>query len=126
LNNPLGVTNDSYICDDAWNAEPDLMFNTLNWRHYVFLGSGTDIKLYRDNVLQNSAAIPDGADIGATAGNYFIGNVYIEALDDLKVYKRALSVAEINELFELDGNCLVSGFDNIDEQISIQEFNVLQ
>ena len=126
LNTPLCAADEAYIWDDAWNADPVLLYDTLDWHHLVFVGTDTEILLYRDNVLQNSETIVGGPDVGATAGNYFMGSGYTGALDDLKVYKRALSVADINTLYELEGNCLFSGFDNLNEEDSHKEFKVVQ
>ena len=120
-NTPVSSSQDVYLWDDDWNADSDLFFDTTTWHHYVLVGTDSLAYLYRDNVLRNSASI-DELDADEVMDNYYIGKFYKGYLDDLKGYKRALDISEINALFELEGNCATSGLEEkeISTPISIQ------
>lgn len=107
MNTPLFAIENSELWDDPWNQGGDAFwYDTANWHHLVItLSPNYEAKLYRDGVLQNSAAFVNGS-IGATALDYFIGTGFTGYLDDLRVYRnKELTAAEVQILFELEGDC---------------------
>lgn len=79
-------------------------FNSNQWTHFVGTYDGTDIKVYIDGVLKattNSPGIIKGYveefTLGAINGqNYWNGDV-----DDLFIYHKALTQAEVTQLYNL-------------------------
>lgn len=107
LNAPVfqaASTNTIELFDTAWKGDAALPVDTNNWHHLVVtVDVENNIKLYRDGELRNSLnALPN---IGSGATDYFIGNNFKGFLDDLRVYKKTLSPAEVQTLFELEGDC---------------------
>jgi hypothetical protein len=103
-NTPLFGTPSAQLWDNNWNADQDLWQDTENWHHLVITFDVLNTaRLYRDGVLQNVEIF--SADIGTTALDYYIGLDYTGFLDDLRVYKKVLSQAEVQTLFELEGDC---------------------
>ena len=86
-------------------------FNDGNWYHLVVNYSDVGLRIYIDNNLihthstTNSQPIyhnPDGGYSIGKDGNHWTD--YFEgSIDDFRIYNRALSVAEIEALYELDG-----------------------
>ncbi len=86
--------------------------NTLannEWRHVVVvLENRTGVKLYVDGALSVGTATGQLAQVGdiRTSGNLIIGNNaagtagFTGSLDDIRVYNRSLSAAEVAALFE--------------------------
>ncbi|PZR07379.1 MAG: hypothetical protein DI539_23690 [Flavobacterium psychrophilum] len=105
LNAPLFAANNMEIADTDWKTDPALPVDTASWHHLVVTVDGNNnIKLYRDGMLRNSQDASE-AQIGNVAMDYFIGNGFTGFLDDLRVYKKALSPDEVQILYELDGDC---------------------
>ncbi len=81
-----------------------------NWHHMVITANGTSTKIYLDGVSKpvsncagsDSGGFTSGAGVGQiirigahhSAGNYFSGT-----MDDYRVYNRALSGADVNNLY---------------------------
>lgn len=104
MNTPLFWAGQSGVWDTPWNTDQTLWADH-NWHHLVVsVDVENTILLYRDGVLRNSATF-SSADIAAQAMDYYIGAGFYGALDDLRVYKRALSQQEVQTLFELEGDC---------------------
>ena len=81
-----------------------------SWHHVVCVREGTNIKVYVDGVKisneGNATAIKDvsnesGFKIGAQEGATSYSNFFDGQLDDLIVYKRALSAQEVLDLYNL-------------------------
>lgn len=108
LNTPLfgDSTFDYGLWDDDWNQETDVEWENTNWHHLVVtVNSSNTVRLYRDGVLRN---IDENSSINIGASpleNYFIGLGFQGYLDDLRVYKRALSPNEVGDLYSLDAEC---------------------
>jgi hypothetical protein len=68
------------------------------WHHYAFLRRGNTIETYTDGVAGTSFSAPEYSGSLANAGNFQIGYSSASALDDFRVYDRALSVAELQGL----------------------------
>jgi PKD repeat protein len=80
------------------------------WHHVVCVREGTNTKVYVDGVKmateQNAAAVRDvsnesGFKIGAQEGLTAYSNFFFGQLDELIIYKRALTAAEVLDLFNL-------------------------
>lgn len=106
LNAPMfGAGDIENIFDTAWKTDAALPVDTTNWHHLVItVDADKNIKLYRDGELRNSQ-LNSNIHIGDEAMDYFIGNNFKGFLDDLRVYKKLLSPADIQVLYELDGDC---------------------
>ncbi|MBP9213961.1 MAG: LamG domain-containing protein, partial [Chitinophagaceae bacterium] len=91
--------------------------NTLNtWNHYVFSYDGTNSRIYKNGVLigtnariWNTINSSNQFKLGTGVGGelWFNG-----ALDDLKIYNRAINLAEVNELYSGGGLVQEFKFDN--------------
>lgn len=105
MNTPMSYNNTYSLWDDDWNMDSTLYDDVDNWHHLVLtLDSDDMLKLYRDGELRNSMDFAESS-IDAQAMDYFIGQWFEGYLDDLRVYKRSLSAAEVQTLYELDGDC---------------------
>lgn len=106
LNAPMFAAGSTVeLFDTAWKADAALPVDTSNWHHLVVtVDTANNIRLYRDGELRNSQA-SSNATIGNEAMDYYIGSNFKGYLDDLRVYKKALSPAEVQVLFELEGDC---------------------
>lgn len=105
-NTPMfGAANFQQIWDINWNQTVALHTDTTNWHHIVVtLTAGYEAKLYRDGILQNTQQLVD-TNIGSAALDYYIGQDFRGWLDDLRVYKKVLSPADVQTLYELEGDC---------------------
>lgn len=76
-----------------------------NWHHVVGTHNGTTGSIYVDGILCASAPLPAiGNAAGATTVGGFAGGqgyYFTGRIDDVRIYNRALSDAEISELFTL-------------------------
>lgn len=91
--------------DMNWKTDAALPVDTSNWHHLVVtVDANNDIRFYRDGELRSSqdASL---ANISSEAMDYYIGRGFKGFLDDLRVYKKALSPEEVQVLFELEGDC---------------------
>lgn len=105
LNAPLFVAGPENLWDTSWRTDAVLPVDTTNWHHLVITVSSTNtLKLYRDGQLRNSIA-SSAAEISADTLDYYIGNNFKGFMDDLRVYKKELSLQEVQTLFELEGDC---------------------
>jgi hypothetical protein len=108
LNTPLfGDSTFNYgLWDNDWNQETDVEWENTNWHHLVVtVDTNNTVRLYRDGLLRNVDE-NSSIDIGSTPlENYFIGLGLQGHLDDLRVYKRALSPNEVGDLYNLDAEC---------------------
>lgn len=87
-------------------AETDAVLVVNTWVHLIGVVTGTNVSVYRDGVKQTSQGtmtaagstinynLSLGVNPGATLAQYFIG-----ALDDIRIYKRALSAQEVLTLY---------------------------
>jgi len=78
--------------------------NTQQWNHIVFIKQGQTLHAYVNGILSDSSL---GGTIPATIGsmgNLGIGYVldYFEGrIDDVRIYNRALTVAEVKQLYDM-------------------------
>jgi hypothetical protein len=73
------------------------------WTHMVITYDGAEMKCYVNNVLTQTVTLVgniDNLDLDLTLGYYNLG-YWSGKLDDLFIYKRALSAAEVTKLYNL-------------------------
>ncbi|HOW71053.1 MAG TPA: chitobiase/beta-hexosaminidase C-terminal domain-containing protein [Phycisphaerae bacterium] len=76
--------------------------NDNNWHHAVVTRSGTDYSLYVDGALVGSSGgtAPDYTSAKLGCRNSGLnGSFYFGQLDDVRLYRRALSASDVNELY---------------------------
>lgn len=100
-----GATGTTQLWDTNWNLNQWLWQDVESWHHIVLTTDADyNVKLYRDGLLQNSAVFTEGS-IGTNTADYYIGQGFTGFLDDLRVYKKALTGSEVTTLFELEPDC---------------------
>lgn len=106
LNAPLfAAGNINGLVDTDWKVDAALPVDVTNWHHLVVtVDANNNIRFYRDGELRNSQNA-SSANISSEAMDYFIGSGFKGFLDDVRVYKKALSPEEVQVLFELEGDC---------------------
>ena len=105
LNKPMFSAQGGELWDTNWGIDANLPTDTTNWHHLVLtLTANYEAKLYRDGVLQNTMQFTNGS-IGTTMLDYYIGQGFTGYLDDLRVYKKVLTMANVQTLHELEGDC---------------------
>lgn len=75
-----------------------------NWRHVVLTRSGSNFTLYKNAVqaatgTSASNFTSTSSTIGANNNNGTLGQFYNGSLDDIRIWKRALTTAEISTLY---------------------------
>ena len=81
---------------------------TEKWHHVVAIKNGDDYKLYFNGNLDESEsgdANCTNLHLAEDIGDLFIGSQYTGKIDDILIYNRELSQAEVTELFELEPCC---------------------
>lgn len=87
------------LFDFSWVAD-GFGTDTNNWHHFVVTYNGeTALTLYRDGEYVNQMGATELSILGMVLGGNFKGY-----LDDLRVYKKALEMDEIQTLYELEGD----------------------
>ncbi|WP_126973628.1 PKD domain-containing protein [Gynurincola endophyticus] len=89
-------------------GEPGDLRNNV-WRHVVCVREGTSMRVYVDNIMVGSMTTPNIRNVSGDQdfkiafqeGPTSFSNFLIGALDDLIIYKKALTAQEITDLFNL-------------------------
>ena len=87
---------------DLWND--DIPDNA--WFLVTYSWDGTNARLYRNGVLQSTVALAGSADPADTYDDIYLGAIYNHsslydgALDDLRIYRTALSTPEVLEIYK--------------------------
>lgn len=73
---------------------------SLGWQHFVFLYDGTNKKIYRNGILQNSIVQSSLPGTGLYLGRYggYETNMWNGQIGEVRIYNRALSPDEITQL----------------------------
>lgn len=102
------------LWDYSWTSNQSLWTDTTNWHHIVVTAEiasdvmSHNLKLYRDGVLTDTKNVPN-IFINMQVQDYFIGRNFQGFVDDLRVYKKALTPQQVTTLYQLEGdnnNCL--------------------
>lgn len=94
------------IYDGGWNtANSGINVNTNQWYHIAGTFDGSDIRIYVDGVQEGTAtanyiADASGFDIGIGENLDATGRHFNGTIDEVRVYDRALSASEIEQLAE--------------------------
>lgn len=86
------------LVDLEWTQSMEGEINI--WHHIVLTYDGQLLKFYRDGVLRSASV---NAQFDGLIGGGVFGNDYIGYLDDIRMYKRALSYAEVQLLNNIPG-----------------------
>ncbi|MFD2823170.1 LamG domain-containing protein [Lacinutrix iliipiscaria] len=107
LNSPLFFDNLGFsVWDNDWNSEVDVVWDNTDWHHLVAtVDSDNTVRLYRDGILRNVIEDSDFSVGSEPSSMYIIGEDFVGHLDDLRVYKRTISSSEVEQLYELEGDC---------------------
>jgi len=90
-------------------------YDFRNWNHFVFVYDGTNSKVYLNGTLFGTS--PKTWNTIVTSSNFTIGGFFGEnffdgALDDLKIYNRALNATEISNLYIYNSLLSTDDFDS--------------
>jgi len=82
------------------------------WQNIVVVYSSTDVAIYRNGqqYLRGSAAEPSDGENIITVGRYPSDDYsegFLGAIDDVRIYNRALSASEVEQIYKLDGFALI-------------------
>jgi hypothetical protein len=93
------------LWDTDWNMTAALHTDTTNWHHLALTidGDTNTVKLYRDGILRNTDE-NSNLNISLEAFDYYLGRNFKGYLDDIRVYRKTLSAAEIQTLYNLEGD----------------------
>ncbi len=120
INDSSGGTNGT-VHFSIYNGSHNYVNSTTNvkdgqWHHLVAVREGSDIHIYVDGVLDNTANSVFTSTIDITANNVLIGNKraassnrenFSGAIDDVRVYHKALTGDEISDMYNImSGNCV--------------------
>ena len=107
LNTPLIFDNlSTSLWDNDWNLEVDVEWENTDWHHLVVtIDNNNTIRLYRDGIERGVIENSDFS-VGSDPTSFFVmGEDFQGFLDDLRVYKKALSPNEISMLNALEADC---------------------
>lgn len=76
---------------------------TSNWQHIVVTSKNTGVQLFVDGILKTSANNSSCPDLNQ--GNLYLGKGYDGLIDDVIIYDKILTPAEISELHNLSACC---------------------
>ena len=98
----MGNNIDAPVNDSSW-IDQGLGSDTQNWHHLVVSYNGTlnVMRLYRNGVL-TAAISPTG--MPAMIPRLIFGNRYKGYMDDIRVYNKILTDAQVQQLYQLDGD----------------------
>ena len=88
----------------AMNCNAFMSFISNSWHHLAFVYDGTNYYLYRDGILSSTNSGPCGPGT-ANIGPMMLGVDYNGDLDDIVIYNRALTAAEITALMNANASC---------------------
>jgi len=98
--------NRATFCERIWEDLATTDTGGIDWHHLVAIYDDGDYAMYKDNILVGTAS----ATPIASSTNYFvIGRAFEGKIDDIRVYDRAITTAEIDSIFNLPGSCEVLG-----------------
>lgn len=101
---------DGAVCfrttSDPYLSTSNVTLNDNAWHHFVFIRNGTTLSVYIDGVLNATTTTAEVTDctndefmyLGVNQDNKYTQN-FEGVMDDLRIYNRALSVAEVQSLY---------------------------
>lgn len=111
---------------NSTDPDCDNVLNTIsnNWHHVVFVYDGSTSNVYFDGVLDTVSYGPCGF-MSGNIGSLFLGKEYNGDLDDIFVYNRALTGAEVTQLQGLGSSCCSTGALSTNEAIPVKDSSFL-
>ena len=119
--------------DSHWQTSPtgmgcaaDMAAISNTWHHLAFVYNGSNYDLYIDGILYSSiSGIGSCGSMSANIGPLMLGMDYNGDLDDIVIYNRALSAAEVAALRSLNGSCCddITSFSKTSLNTSIQNIS---
>ena len=117
---------------DSWRDETELVYDLdgTEWHNYTLVVSGADTKLYIDGneVLHTTETHGQLADMGSGTSCY-LGNSYYSddtcfkgSIDNIRIYKCALTGAEINGSPAVTGDVNGDGTVSVADLVAMQQF----
>jgi hypothetical protein len=119
-----GNASDNNNCDIAFyqgkllfgafanDVRTDVLVNDGSWHHVVVIHNGTILKIYLDHEVIASNKIRE---LNTTNSSFYIGkrsgqsNQHMDGVvDDVRIYNRALTESEIQQLYQLNNQTLPS------------------
>jgi hypothetical protein len=100
IRSPKVIVTGAELVDNDW-INGQLFTQVGVWHHLVVTYDGQLLSLYRDGVLRAEAAVTFPA---STLAPNYVGGDFTGFVDDVRVYKRALTFAQIQTLFTLEGD----------------------
>jgi hypothetical protein len=93
-----------YYYAGSWYGTNSSDYNNGNWRHIVVVHEGTNLRFYKDGVLDGSytASSPTNYEANLLIGKERDGapRLFNGSIDDVRIYNRALSEEEIKSLYD--------------------------
>lgn len=95
----------------GFSCEQEISSRINIWHHLVatFKQSGVEMKIYRNGILQDAAS--GNVDCGSVATSYhdigdlFLGKDYTGKIDDVIIFNKTLTQAEVTMLYKLETCC---------------------
>jgi hypothetical protein len=95
-----------FIYNYGFWLDSGVSVSTGQWAHLILVQNGADVSCYVNGVLENSVSgvaapvisNPDNAEIGSYRSGY--NNFFDGTIDDVRIYDRALSAEEIEQIFQ--------------------------
>jgi len=100
--------NRATFCERIWEDIATTDTFGTNWHHLVAIYDAGNYQLYKDNALVGTAS---SASFSASTGYFVMGRTFAGKMDDIRVYNRVISAAEVDSIFNLPGSCEVLGMD---------------
>ena len=90
---------------DPLSAKAQVKLN--QWQHLVYVGNGSQLRVYRNGILQSGVDFKNNSALGNTStplvvgnGGGFMKNYFFQgAIDDIRMYNRVLTEQEVQWLF---------------------------
>ena len=100
-NTPEFISHNTGIGDATWTA--DLGNDNTSWHHLVLtIGDGYDLKIYRNGILANDTVLIPDLFLNTQTFDYYIGRLFAGYIDDVRVYRKTLTLEEIQTLYYLE------------------------
>ena len=80
-------------------------FYSDKWIHLVVTFDGKELKLYRDGIFDNKVNIINSSKTIINEGELYVGYNYTGSIDDIIIFRKALSQDEVRQLYDMDACC---------------------
>lgn len=110
-----GLRINYYAQGTNYNSNAITGVNNNEWHHYAIVRNGTNVSYYVDKVEFGSSANanPYGDNSNIYVGRRQNGEFFKGYIDDVQIHSRALSLAEINSLYNSSQNQYYNNYTNL-------------